>query len=337
MRWDEFLIQKLAELGLEIELVSLLEHISKNILLGGAYLRSKLKSVWRQRRAEVHIYTASDLVDLWRHVYGQTWTWDVWRGDRIIREGLALELRGVTLHEYLSTQPGFRYTLRSDEYKQKAREYFPQSYQNLAEELDCLYWGQEHQDIGILDVRYGSLLVGNERRHLLGATAGKAEGSPSSFPVMVREEVYQQLAEGLRLYGAVRIEKITGNISIGDERLKVPLRRALHRDPLFLDADEDQRMVVLDRPHQILGDAWTVAEIDGGRCILGFTFALGSMDWETQLAEKCWIVEEFCKKHGGYPVFDFDGRQGRFKSAKINPEIVGDWYDQVVGWLMGDV
>ena len=245
-----------------------------------------------------------------------------------------MELHGVTLHEYPSTKPGYRYCLPSEEYRRQARGYFPHSYQHVDEELDALYWGQQHHDIGILDIRYGSVLVGTKRRYLLGATAGEAEGSPSSFPVVVGERVYQQLAEALGTYGAVRVEKIAGKISIGDERFRPPFRREFYRDPLFLEVDESGKIDLMDKPHQVLGDAWTVAELDGTPQILAFTFALGTIEWEERLKEQCWRVEKVCKKHGGYPLVDFDAQRRRFTTATLNPEAIDGWYDQIIERLI---
>jgi len=153
---------------------------------------------------------------------------------------------------------------------------------------------------------------------------------------MVGEGVYQQLVEGLKMYGAVRVEKITGEIGVGDERFKFPFQRELHRDPLFVDADRTQKIVVLDTPHQILGDAWTVAKIEGVKIILAFTFPLGTTNWEQRLAEKCSTVEKFCREHGGYPLVDFDARQRRFSTGISYPEIVKDWYDQIAELLKND-
>jgi|GEM_PF-6244811 len=324
----DLLVKLLVEAGIRT-VAPLLQHVSKNILLGVTFLMSRLRSIWLPRQ-DLRVYNASELLDLWRDVYGMTWAWDTWRHSRTIYEGIKLELRGVTLHEYLSTRPGFRYTLRANEYRQRARQYFPGSYDNVTEEFDCLYWGRVHQDIGILDVRYAPLSVGAEKRYLLGATAGEAEGSPSSFPVVVGEELYRKFAEELTLHGAVRVEKIVGQIKVGDEQLKTIFKREFGRDPLFFHADEDQKINVLDRPHRILADAWSVAEIDGENRLLAFTFPLGTVDWETQLMAKCQAVEDFCRKHGGVPLVDFDAQKGRFSTAQFNPGVIQDSYERLI-------
>lgn len=326
MNWKEFLDQKLAELGLP-KLAPVLRDISRNILFGGVHLRPRLKSLWGEQ--ETRVYTAAELINLWRDTYGSNWGWDAWKRQCTIRQGLKVELQGVTLHEYLSIKPGFRYAARRTGHKEQAKEYFPQSYGNVTEEQKAVDWGKVHEDIGILDVRYGSLGDGTKRRYLLGATAGDAEGSPSSFPVVVGEEVYQQLDERLRSYGAVRVERISGKIGLGDERLEIPFRREFQRDPVFLNADT-QRVIVMDQPHQVLGDAWTMAKIAGELRTLAFTFALGTENWDNQLESQCEEVEKLCRENGGVPLVDFDARRKRFPSAVFHPKAVDGWYEKVV-------
>jgi hypothetical protein len=325
MQWDQLVIEQLIQLGLPV-----LRYVGRSIFLGCTQLRSEIVDSWTRKHAERRVYRATELLDLWRHVYGPTWTWDDQRGDRLIKKAVRVELRGVTLHEYLSTRPGIRYALGLDEYRQRAQRYFPESYKISDEEQDCVRWGREHADIGILDIRYESLLSGSQRRYLLGATAGDEEGSPSSFPVVVSERLHQQLDPGLQAHGAVRVERIVGTINMGDERFVVPFRRALHRDPVFLDADDDQKLIALDQPHTILGDGWTVADIDGQRRILSFTFPLGVLDWERKLQQKCAVAEEFCRQHGGHPLVDFDAQHARFASARFSPETVAGWYESIV-------
>jgi hypothetical protein len=325
MHWTEFLKRKLTELKLQ-ELESPLLDVTRNILLGYSHLRAAFEDLQGSR--QVRAYNANQLVDLWRDVYGANWMWDDRRqGQSTILEGLKVELHGATLHEYLSTRPGYRYAISQAEYRQKAKDYFPQSYENVIEDRSPLSWGDAHSDIGILDVRYDSLEAGSEKRYLLGATAGKDEGSPSSFPVVVNEQVYRELAEGLRSRGAVRVEKLVGEIAIGDKRLRVPFVREFQRDPFFLYVRREQRIVVMDEPHLVLGDAWTLAEVDGKLRTLAFTFVLGGEGWEANLAEKCLTVTQFCKRHGGIPLVDFDARRQRFPDARFYPKTIAGWYE----------
>ena len=133
----------------------------------------------------------------------------------------------------------------------------------------------------------------------VGRDAGKEEGSPSSFPVVVDGEVYRQLAGPLKRQGAVRVERISGKLAVGDQLFSDLFRRAYLRDPLFLYVEGGPKIVIMDQPHLILGDAWTIAKWDGKLRNLSFTFELGKEGWETQLTKKCWEVEQRCKQHGG--------------------------------------